>query len=360
MIKISSPTIGDKELTALKSVLSSKNLSQGKRVEEFENMFSMYTGSRYAAAVSSGTAALFLSLRALGIKEGDEVITTPFSFIASTNAILYCMATPVFVDINEETFNIDHSKIEEKISSKTKAILAVHLYGLPANMIEIKKIANKHKLFIIEDACQAHGAMIGDKKVGTFGDVGCFSFYPTKNMTTAEGGMVVTSSKTINDRIKLLRNHGMKRRYEYKILGFNLRMTDLQAAIGIVQLKKLDQLNQKRISNAKYFMKNLFKIVKCPTTPFNYKHVFHQFTIKIPGKRKTIQAKLIKQGIESLIYYPKPLHKELIYKGLIDPDPSLPIAEKISTQVLSIPIHPSLSRSDLKYINDSIINIITK
>lgn len=358
MIKISSPIVGNKEYKAIKEVLNSGNISQGKKVEEFENNFSRYIGSKYATAVSSGTAALYLSLLALGIKKGDEVITTTFSFIASSNAILYCQATPVFVDINPETFNIDPDKIEEKITSKTKAIIVVHLFGLPADMIRIKKITKKYKISIVEDACQAHGAMIGDKKVGILGDIGCFSFYPTKNMTTAEGGIVVTNNKRINDHIRLLRNHGMKRRYEYKEVGFNLRMTDIHAAIGIIQLRTLDMLNQKRIDNADYLTKNLSNRVECPIIAKGYKHVFHQFTIKIPKKRELFQTKLTNLGIENVVYYPRPLHKEVIYRNFINPDLKLPIAEKISGQVLSIPVHPSLTKNDLKYIKDSIIKTL--
>src|SRR3990167_7979757 len=241
-IQISEPNIGNQELKAAAKVLKSGNLAQGKLVEKFEKAFAAFIGTKYAIATSNGTTALHLALLALGIKKRDEVITTSFSFVASTNAILFAGAKPIFVDIKDD-FNLDPKLIEEKINKKTKAILPVHLYGYPAEMRMVMEIARKHKLLVIEDAAQAHGAMIGSKMVGSFGHCNCFSFYPTKNMTTLEGGMVTTNDEILAKKIKLLRNHGSEVRYHHQLLGYNFRLTELQAALGIAQLKRLPRFN---------------------------------------------------------------------------------------------------------------------
>lgn len=361
MIPIAKPLIGKEEKRAVIDVLNSGLIAQGKMVKQLEEDFANFIGTKYAVAVSSGTAALHLSLLALNLKPGDEIITTPFTFIASANCALYIGAKPVFVDIDENTFNIDPSLIEKKITKKTKAILPVHLYGLAANMKEIMRIARKHNLYVIEDACQAHGATINTKKVGTFGDLGCFSFYPTKNMTSGEGGMITTNNKLLAEKLKMLRSHGMKKRYYHDILGFNFRMTDIAAAIGIEQLKKIEDFNQKRIFNSLFLNKELDDVdgIITPSIPYNYTHVFHQYTIKItnkyPLKREQLIDKLNKEGIGSMIYYPVPVHKQKIYKSLGYKD-QLDITEKVSKQVLSLPIHPSLKKNDLKKIISVIAN----
>lgn len=352
MISISKPILGKEEKGAVLKVLDSGFLAQGAKVEEFEKKFAKYIGVKYAIAASSGTTALHLALLAHGIKKGDEVITSPFTFIASSNAILYCGAKPVFVDIGED-FNINPDLIEKKITKRTKAILVVHLYGCPAQMDKIMKIAKKYNLVVIEDACQAHGAAIKKKKVGSFG-TGCFSFYPTKNMTTGEGGMVTTNDKKIAEKAKLLRNHGMRIRYYHAILGYNFRMTEIAAAIGIEQLKKLEKFNKKRISNANYFNKNIkIKGVILPRVKKGYRHVFHQYTIRItsqcPKSREEIIKTLNKNGIGSAIYYPVSVYcqKPYIKHGYKDHSP---VTEKYTREVLSIPIHPSLTKKDLKKI----------
>jgi perosamine synthetase len=353
MITISKVKFGKEELSAIAKVVKSGRLVQGEKVIEFEEAFSKYIGSKYAVAVSSGTNALFSSLLALGIGKGDEVITTPFSFIASSNAILYTGAKPVFVDIDEKTFNINPKLIEAKITKRTKAILPVHLYGLPCDMESIQKIAKKYNLFVVEDACQAHGAMFKNKKVGALGDLGCFSFYATKNMTTVEGGMITTSSKTLYEKLKLLRNHGSKIRYKHELLGYNFRMTDVSAAIGIEQLKKIPKLNKVRISNANYLTKNLSKInwFNIPQTPSQLTHVFHQYTVRLGlniNRAKIIDV-LNKKGIKTEVYYPIPIHKQKVYKSLGYKD-KLSVAEKLAKSVLSIPVHPYLTQSELKKI----------
>ena len=244
-INIASPKIGKEEIKAVTEVLKSGMLAQGPKVSEFEEKFARFIGVKYAIATSSGTTALEIALRAAGIGPDDEVITSPFTFIASANSILYTGARPVFADIVEQTFNLDPEKIEAKITKKTKAIMPVHLYGNACAMTKIMVIAKKRKLAIIEDACQAHGAEWGGKKVGSFGLAGAFSLYPTKNMTTGEGGMITTNSKEIYDKANLLRAHGSKIKYYHDILGYNYRMTDIEAAIGIEQQKKLNKFNNK-------------------------------------------------------------------------------------------------------------------
>lgn len=352
-IKISEPILGEEEKKAVIDVLDSGQLSQGEKVRQLEELFAQYIGTKYAIALNSGTAALHLALIANGIGEGDEIITSPFSFVASASTILMSKAKPVFVDIEEDSFNINPYLIENKISDKTKAVIPVHLFGYPSDMEKINEIAKKNNLIIIEDACQAHGAKIGDKNVGTFG-IGCFSFYPTKNITTGEGGMITTNDEKIDELIRKLRNHGSLIRYHHDILGYNYRMTELSAAIGIAQLKKLEFFNSRRIENALY-LKEKIKIpgIITPKLKLGYRHIFHQFTIRVTKKykitREELMKKLKRNDIECEIYYPIPIHKQALFKKL-GYDEKLPICEKITKEVLSLPIHPSVSKNDLNKI----------
>ncbi|MDY7042585.1 MAG: DegT/DnrJ/EryC1/StrS family aminotransferase, partial [Chloroflexota bacterium] len=251
MIAIAKPLMGAEEKQAVLAVLDSGMLAQGDRVAEFEEAFAAFCGVKHAIATSSGTTALHVALLAHGIGPGDEVITTPFTFIASANSVLYVGAKPVFVDIDPTTFNLDPAKIEAAITPRTKAILPVHLFGLPCEMPAISVLAKEHGLAVIEDACQAHGADIKGRRAGSFG-TGCFSFYPTKNITTAEGGMITTDADDIAEHARLIRSHGMRRRYYHESLGYNFRMTDIHAAIGLAQLPKLESFNERRIANARY------------------------------------------------------------------------------------------------------------
>ncbi len=362
LIPIAKPIISEDEINEVISVLRSGELSQGKWVERFEKDFAKFTSSKFAIATSNGTTALHLSLLALGIKEGDEVITTPFTFIASVNAILYVGGKPIFVDIDPRTFNIDPDKIEEKITSRTKAILPVHLYGLPVDMDKILKIAKNHKLYVLEDAAQAHGAMIGNHLVGSLGDLASFSFYSTKNMTTGEGGMITTNNEVLAKKIRKLRNHGMEKRYYHDILGFNFRMTNIAAAIGIHQLKKLNKFNKKRAENAQFLTKQLSKIkeIETPFIPGNFKHVFHQYTILVKNGEKSrddLAVYLNKNGVATMIYYPVPVHKQKFVRKIY-PRLKLKIAEQISDQVLSLPIHPAVKKEDLARIANLIKDLI--
>jgi dTDP-4-amino-4,6-dideoxygalactose transaminase len=354
MIKIASPSIGRDEIKAVVEVLKSGMLAQGQKVKEFEEKVAEYVGVKYAIATSSGTTALHTALLAAGIKPGHEVITAPFTFIATANSILYCGAKPVFVDVDEKTFNIDPEKIEEKITEKTKAILPVHLYGQPADMEKILKICESHNLLLIEDAAQALGAEFKGKKVGSFGDCAIFSFYPTKNITTGEGGMVVTNNENIAEKCRKIRNHGEYRRYFVDLVGYNYRMTEIAAAIGLAQFKKLEKFNNKRIRNAKFLTRHLKDIdeVEVPFVDKRVKHVFHQYTIKT-SRRDELREFLEKKGIQSVVYYPLPIHKQKIYQDLGYKN-SLPVAEELSKKVLSLPIHPNLKKEDLKLIVESI------
>lgn len=359
-INIASPQIGKEEIKAVNEVLKSGMLAQGPKVKEFEEKFAKFIGTKFAIATSSGTTALEVALRALGIGAGDEVITTPFTFIASANSILYTGARPVFVDIDENTFNIDPEKIEKAVTKKTKVIMPVHLYGSACDMTKIMGVARKHKLAVIEDACQAHGAQWKGKCVGSFG-TGAFSFYPTKNMTTGEGGMITTDSKEIYEKANLLRAHGSKVRYYHDILGYNYRMTDMEAAIGLEQLKKLPKFNAARIKNAKFLNKNLSKLtgIIVPEAPKDIthvkdaKHVWHQYTIRITKdfglSRDEVLSKLTQAGIGTAIFYPLPVNEQKLYQGL-GYKANTPMAAKVSNEVLSLPVHPGLKQKDLEYI----------
>lgn len=359
-IPIAKPILGEDELNAVKKVFESGILTHGPEVEAFEKEFAEYIGVEYAIAVANGTAALDLVLKAIGIREGDEVITTPFSFIATANAILYQGAKPVFADIDPKTYNLDPDNVLEKITSKTKAIIVVHLYGQPADMNAFREIASDHKLYLIEDAAQAHGAEFLGRKVGSFGDAAIFSFYPTKNMTTGEGGMITTNDKRIADKVKLLRNHGQSEKYLHVELGWNLRMTSIAAAIGRVQLRKLDKFNEIRRRNAELLTMELSKItgITPPYVDPRVKHVFHQYVIRVeddfPFTRNRLSMYLREQGIGTAIHYPRPIFQQPLYRSLGYPQDICPNAIDASKHVLSLPVHPLVSHDDIRYIVEKI------
>src|ERR1700730_2144599 len=284
MIPIACPQLGSEEQDAVLRVLASGQLAQGECVASFERRFAEICHVCEAVAVSSGTAALHLTLLAHDIGPGDEVITTAFSFAATANAILLAGATPVFVDIEQDTYTIDPSLVEAALTSRTKAIMPVHLYGHPCAMQRLVSLAAFRGLVIIEDACQAHAAAIDGKPVGSFG-TGCFSFYATKNMTTGEGGMVTTNDPAIAERVRLLRNHGQTERYHHARLGYNLRMTEMQGALGLVQVEKLKLFTEQRIANAAFLTERLRGAVQTPIVRAGYRHVYHQYTIRVPEQR---------------------------------------------------------------------------
>ena len=353
MIPISRPLIGKEEKEAVLAVLESGQLAQGPRVQEFEQQFAAFCGVKHAIATSSGTTALVAALLSHGVGPGDEVITTPFTFIASANSILFTGAKPVFVDVDQESYNIDPNLIEEKITDSTKALLPVHLYGYPCDMDAIMHIAAEHGLAVIEDACQAHGAAIRGKKVGSYG-TGCFSFYPSKNMTTAEGGMITTDDDEIADHARLIRNHGQSQLYLHQTMGYNFRMTELQAALGLVQLQKLPEWTRIRIENASYLSQRLSN-VGTPKVREGYRHVFHQYTVRVGLHRDGALERLNQAGIGARVYYPLPVHQQPFYRQL-GYDESLPVAERMSQEVLSLPVYPALTRDEL----DKIVNEVSK
>lgn len=346
LIPVAKPEIGKAERKAVDRVMRSGLLAQGPEVTNFEKEFSKFVEDRECVAVNSGTSALHIALLSLGIGKGDEVIVPSFTFAATANSVALTGATPIFVDIDSTTFCIDPVEIEKAITPKTKAIQVVHLYGLAAEMPAIMKIAKKHKLLVIEDAAQAHLASIDGKPVGTFGDASAFSFYPTKNMTSGEGGMIVFKDSSAARTARLYRNQGMEKRYENELVGFNLRMTDIHAAIGRVQLSKIKDKTQQRQENAAYLSENISKIVDVPSAPKGYSHVFHQYTIKVQGDRDSFASKLTDLGVGSGVYYPIPVH-ELPAFGKRK---NLPHTSLICKQVLSLPVYPALSKRDLKTI----------
>jgi dTDP-4-amino-4,6-dideoxygalactose transaminase len=356
MIYIAKPTIGPEEKQAVMEVMDSGIIAQGPKVKQFEEAFAAMVGVKEAVATSSGTTALHTMLLAHGIGPGDEVITTPFTFIASANSILYTGAKPVFVDIDPVTFNIDPNLIEAAITPKTKAIMPVHLFGLTCDMAPIMDIADRFNLVVLEDAAQSHGAKYFGKQAGSFGS-GAFSLYPTKNMTSAEGGMVTTNDSDIAESCRVIRQHGMRRRYYHDELGFNFRMTDIHAAIGLEQIKKLDDLNSRRQANAKYLTDNLRGVIT-PVTQPGYDHVYHQYTIRVPDERRNgLMDHLQENGIGYGVYYPIPIHKQIVYCEM-GYNVYLPVSEQAALEVLSLPVHPSLTDVELETIV-SVVNSFT-
>ncbi len=355
-VSIAKPIIGEEEIENVVEVLKSGMIAQGPKVAEFEEKFAEWVGTKYAIATNSGTAALHVALLAAGIGPGDEVITTPFTFIASGNAIVYTGATPIFADIDLETYTLDYDTIEDLITDKTKAILPVQLYGQSADMDKIREIAKKHDLLIIEDAAQAHGAMYNDETVGSMGDMACFSFYPTKNMTTSEGGMITTDDDELAEKAKLFRAHGSNIKYKHDEIGYNFRSSDIAAAIGLAQLDKIDGFNDQRIANAAYLNEGLKDVdgVITPVSPENRKHVYHQYTIRVTkGNRDDWVEILTEKGIGTGIHYPIPLYNQPIYKKL-GFGGSSPNAEIAADSVISLPVHPSLSKDDLDLVIEAV------
>jgi len=359
-IPIARPFVGDEETEAVSDVLKSGIIAQGPKVRELEEKFAKLCNTKYAIAVNSGTAALHAALKAADVGQGDEVITTPFTFIATANTILMQNAKPVFADVMEDTFNIDPRKIKDKVTEKTKAIVTVDLYGHLCDYDEINKIAGKNKIPVIEDACQAVNAEHNGKKAGSFGDMAAFSFYATKNITCGEGGIVTTDNKDYAENIKLFRQHGRSKMsaYEYINLGYNYRMTDISAAMLLEQIKKIGFITEKRIENAAYLSGGLGKIkgIAVPFIQEGFKHVFNQYTIKIEDdfklNREELMEHLNEKGISSAVYYPKPLHLCKHFRKLGYKEGDFPVAEKLSRQVLSLPVHPHVTKEQL----DLIIN----
>jgi dTDP-4-amino-4,6-dideoxygalactose transaminase len=355
---------------AVISVLQSGRLIQGQKVTDFENALAKYLGCKHVIAVSSGTTALHLAFLALGVKPGDEVITTPFSFVSSANAILYCGATPVFVDIDPKTFNINPSLVEQSITPRTVGIEPVHLYGQPAEMDAIEAIAKKHGLFIVEDAAQAIGAEYKSRKIGTIGDITCFSTYTTKNLHTMEGGLLATSDDEIAERLRRLRNIGQERKYNHTLIGYNYRMTEVAAAIGIEQVELIDSFSDLRRANAAYVTRELRPLeregITLPYVAPHSKHVFHQYTVMIDANktgltRDALASTLKTFGVETGMHYPSPIYAQPCFEGRFDSfRQSCPVTEEACNSVLSLPIHPGLIEKDLEHIVEAFITSLNK
>lgn len=353
MISIADPVIESAEKRAVADVLESGQLANGPVVEQFEASFADYCGTDHAVATTNGTTALHTALEALGIGPGDRVLTSPFSFVASANVIRLAGAEVGFVDIVPETYNLDTEELESRLrdGERVDAVIAVHLYGLPVDIDHLLELATEYDFYVVEDAAQAHGATYRGDRVGSFGDAGCFSFYPTKNMTTGEGGMITTDDPEIADRAARFIDHGRTDGYEHADVGHNFRMTDLAAAIGTVQLERLDGYNAARRRNAARLTEGLAdEPVETPIEPANRTHVYHQYTVRC-ADRDALVEHLDGQDIGTGIYYPTTINQQPAYE---DVTATVPIAERAADEVVSLPVHPGVTDSDVDRIVDAV------
>ena len=342
------------ERARVDTILESGQLADGPEVRSFESEFADYCSVEYGVATSNGTTALHAALEALDLGDGDRVLTTPFSFIATANAIRLCGATPVFADIDPHTYNLDPDSVEARLrdGDEIDAVVVVHLYGLPAEMDRFRELAAEYDFHLVEDAAQAHGAEYDGVRVGSLSDVACFSFYPTKNMTTGEGGMIVTDDDEVAARAAQYINHGRESSgYTHTTVGHNFRMTSIAAAIGRVQLKQLSGFVESRRQNALQLNRYLADTsVTTPIEPANCRHAYHQYTVRTDD-REQLQAALNERGIGCGVYYPTPIHRQPAYAGI---DYDAPIAEQAADEVLSLPVHPELTPAQLREIGDAV------
>lgn len=340
----------DELYEAVKEVIESGSFILGDKGKQLEVEIAKYIGARYGIGVANGTDALFLSLKACGIGPGDEVITTPFTFFATGEVIANIGATPVFVDIDEKKYNMNPAKVKEAITSKTKAIIVVHLFGRAAEMDSIMELAKKNSLYVIEDACQAIGTKYKGRGIGSIGNIGCFSFFPSKNLGAfGDAGMIVTSDDELYERLLLLRNHGSSVRYHHSLLGYNSRLDEIQAAILLVKFKFLNDFIEKRILIAKRYNEKLKGIVKTPEVLGHFEHTFHQYCIET-SERDELMVALEKNGVASAVYYPIPLHLQEAFRYLGYRKGDLPVAEKVAENILALPIGPTLSKEQQDYV----------
>lgn len=343
---------------AIRRVVASQFFILGPELTAFEEALAGFLGIKYAVGVASGTDALILALRALDIGPGDEVITTPFTFVATTLAITEVGATPVFVDIDPDTYQIDVNLIADKITSKTKAILPVHLYGAPSEIEKLAALAAKHNLFLVEDACQAHGAKVNNQMVGTFGQIGVFSFYPGKNLGAyGDGGALVTNDEKLRQKILYLRNYGQKQKYYHDESGRNSRLAEIQAAVLRVKLIHLLDWNQARARAVKIYQKKIVDL-KMQKIPAGHESCYHLLVVE-SGRRNELQKYLSNNGVQTLIHYPVPVHLQKCFKGLNYSQGSFPVAERIASSVLSLPLFAELTDEEIEYVGDQ-INIFFK
>ena len=352
MIPIARPDLGPEEIAAVTEVLSSGMIAQGRKVAELEEQWAEFVGVRHAIAMANGTLALMSIFSGIGLEPGDEVITVSHTFAATANAILSTGATPVFVDIEPDTYLIDAKRIEAAITPRTRAICPVHLFGLVADMDMIQAIADRHGLAVIEDACQAHGATFRGRKAGSFGH-GAFSLYATKNMTTAEGGFVTTNDDKLADWLRLYRNQGMRSRYQFEMLGYNFRLTDLAAAVGLAQFAKLERNSARRQAIAARYDEAFGELpIRLPITPDGRTHVFHQYTIEVGEARDAIVADLRAAGVGADIYYPIPVHRQayIMERGLYA---DLPVTDNAAARTLALPMFPGLTDAEQGQVIDA-------
>lgn len=361
-IPIARPLVGHEEIDAVSEVIKSGMLASGRYVDRFEHEFAEYCGTKHAVAMNSGTASLFSTMQALGIREGDEVIVPDFTFVATATSVRMAGATPVFADIDEKSYNIHPESVIEHITPKTRAVIGVHLYGQPFDVGAISEICEDHGLLLIEDCAQAHGATYEDRMVGSFGTAGCFSFYPTKNMTTSEGGMVTTDDEHLAARLRKIIDHGQGIKYRHDLIGFNFRMTNIEAAIGSVQLGKLDAMNAQRRKNASYLLQHLK--VRGLVRPYcipRSKHVYHQFVVRLNDDlgmaRDEFMGALAERGIQTAIHYPIPLHRQPVFMQA-ENGVNCPVSETCAGSVLSLPVHPAISRDDCQHICTRISEVV--
>jgi dTDP-4-amino-4,6-dideoxygalactose transaminase len=349
--------IKDEVLDVVTEILESAHYILGPKVSEFERKVAAYHGVAEAIGVASGTDALHLAVEALGIGEGDEVITTPFTFFATAEAIIYTGATPVFVDIVHDTMNMDPAQVEAKITERTKAIMPVHIFGHPVDMDAVMSIAKTHDLHVIEDCAQSFGAEIRGRKTGSFGDAGCFSFYPSKNLGAfGDGGLVTLNNADLGDRIRVLRNHGSKGAYRHETVGFNSRLDELQAGILLVKFRRIDEYNRRRRENAALYHACLSDSIVKPVERPGMTHVYHQYTLRSP-KRDEIKKRLHDAGISSVVYYPIPLHLQEALGFLGCSKGDFPVAEAAADEVLSLPMYPELEEKTIREIAEIINNV---
>jgi dTDP-4-amino-4,6-dideoxygalactose transaminase len=358
MIPIARPVVTEEDQARVLEVLASGQLSHGDWVERFEAAFAAYVGARFGIATSSGTTALQVVLEAAGIGPGDRVIVPPFTFVATSNAVVHRGAVPVFVDIEKDTLNLDPNRVEDALRRhrRVRAILVVHLYGLPARMDALCDLSRRYGLLLIEDAAQAHGAAFRGRRVGSFGDAAIFSFYPTKNITTGEGGMIVTSDEALARRARLLVHAGAQDgAYEYEVVGYNFRMTNVAAALGLSQLGRLDVLNEIRRRNAAYLTAHLRDVpgIRTPVEPPETYHVYNQYTVRAQ-ERDALREFLAGRGIETRVYYPRPVPATRAYRRVRYEGGAWPETERACREVLSLPVHPAIGPEDLRGVVEAI------
>ncbi|MDV2480804.1 DegT/DnrJ/EryC1/StrS family aminotransferase [Methanoculleus sp. Wushi-C6] len=356
-IPVARPLVGEEEVEAVSRVLRSGMLAQGSVVTEFESRFAEYCGAAHAVGVNSGTAALHAALLAAGVGPGDSVIVPAFTFFATASSVSMCGATPIFADVDSATFNIDPESVADLIRDDTRAVIGVHLFGQPFDVAAVREVCDDRDLVLIEDAAQAHGAEYGGKRAGSLADLACFSFYPTKNMTTGEGGIVTTDDDTLAERVRLLINHGQSRKYLHSAVGYNYRMTNIAAAIGLVQLGRVEGFNERRIHNARYLDRHLAGTgLVTPHVSPGVRHVYHQYVVKVPAgyplTRDGFMSALAERGIGTAVHYPIPVNRQPVYEN--GKSASCPVSDDLAASVVSLPVHPAVTDEELSYICDAV------